>query len=111
MTSSQGYRVWRALDQPSAFFGIKGRFMVLFIILAGASLIIGISIGSSTGSLLGMIVSGILLFCDYMLILSIQGRMSDGEFARMICKGSIPRFVKLRPGTLVSSLKTRQQWK
>ena len=35
MTTPRGYRVWRALDQPSAFFGIKGRFMVLFIILAG----------------------------------------------------------------------------
>lgn len=111
MTTAKGYRVWRALDQPSAFFGIKGRFMVLFLIIAGASLIIGLSVGSVTGSLLGLIVIGILLFCDYMLILSIQGRMSDGEFSRMISKSGIPRFIKVNPGSIVTSLKMQQPWK
>lgn len=111
MTTPRGYRVWRALDQPSAFFGIKGRFMVLFIILAGAGTLIGLSVGSSMGSLVGMIIIGLLIFCDYMLILSIQGKMSDGEFSRMVCKGNIPRYVKVMPGCIVSSLKTPVLWK
>ena len=110
-TTRRGYRVWRALDQPSAFFGIKGRFMVLFLILAGVGALIGLSIGSSMGNLVGMIVIGLLIFCDYMLILSIQGKMSDGEFSRMVCKGNLPRYVKVMPGCIVSSLKTPALWK
>ena len=107
----RGFRTWRCLDQPSAFFGIKGRFMVLFLILAGAGTLIGLSVGSSMGSLVGMIIIGLLIFCDYMLILSIQGRMSDGEFSRMVCKGNIPCYVKVMPGCIVSSLKTPVLWK
>ena len=60
---------------------------------------------------IGMIVIGLLIFCDYMLILSIQGKMSDGEFSRMVCKGSLPRYVKVMPGCIVSSLKTPALWK
>lgn len=111
MTTTQGYRVWRALDQPSAFFGIKGRFMVLFLIIAGIGTLIGLSVGSSMGNLIGMVTIGLLLFCDYMLILSIQGKMSDAEFSRMVCKGNIPRFVKVMPRCIVSSLKSSALWK
>ena len=42
----KGYRIWRSLDQPAAFFGIKGRFMTLFAIIAGAAAVFTLVIGS-----------------------------------------------------------------
>jgi hypothetical protein len=53
----KGYLTWRSLDQPAAFFGSKGRFMTLFAIIAGAAAVIAITIGSTYGTMLGMVAS------------------------------------------------------
>ena len=60
----KGYRIWRSLDQPAAFFGIKGRFMTLFVLIAAAAAVIALTAGSSYGTMLGMVVFGALAFCD-----------------------------------------------
>jgi hypothetical protein len=54
--NERGFRMWRSLDQPSAFFGIKGRFMTLFIIIGAAAAVVAIVMGSSYGSMIGMLV-------------------------------------------------------
>ena len=107
----RGYRTWRSLDQPAAFFGIKGRFMTLFIIIAATAAVIALTAGSSYGTMLGMIVFGALVFCDYMLILSLQAKMSDKEFSRLISKNGLTRFVKVTPDSLQSHLNRKVTWK
>ena len=107
----KGYRTWRSLDQPAAFFGIKGRFMTLFAIIAGAAAIIAITIGSTYGTMLGMVTFGVLIFCDYMLILSMQAKMSDKEFSRLISRSGLIRFVKVTPDSIHSHLNRRITWK
>ena len=107
----KGYRTWRTLDQPAAFFGIKGRFMTLFAIIAGAAAIIAITIGSSYGTMLGMVTFGVLIFCDYMLILSLQAKMSDKEFSRLISRSGLTRYVKVTPDSLQSHLNRKITWK
>jgi hypothetical protein len=107
----RGYRTWRSLDQPAAFFGIKGRFMTLFIIIAAAAAVIAITVGSNYGTMLGMVAFGALAFCDYMLILSLQAKMSDKEFSRLISKSGLTRFVKVTPDSLQSHLNKKVTWK
>ena len=103
--------MWRCLDQPSAFFGIKGRFMTLFILIAAAAAVIAIVMGSSYGSMIGMLIIGALLFCDYMFVLSVQAKMTDKEFSRMISSRSLPRFIKVSPESVHSHLKRSVSWK
>ena len=107
----RGFRTWRSLDHPSAFFGIKGRFMSLFILIAAAAAVIAIVMGSSYGSMIGMLVIGGLLFCDYLLVLSIQAKMTDKEFSRMISSRSLPRFIRVTPDSVQSHLKRAVSWK
>lgn len=85
--------------------------MTLFVIVAGAAAIIAITAGSSYGTLLGMVILGALLFCDYMLVLSIQAKMSDKEFSRMISRSGLTRYIKVTPDSLDSHLKRKASWK
>ena len=107
----KGFRIWRSLDQPAAFFGIKGRFMTLFVIIAGAAAVFALIIGSSYGTMIGMLIFGALLFCDYMLVQSIQAKMSDKEFSRLISRSGLIRFVKVTPDSIHSHLNRRITWK
>ena len=107
----RGFRTWRCLDQPSTFFGIKGRFMTLFILIAAAAAVMAIVMGSSYGSMIGMLIIGGLLFCDYLLVLSIQAKMTDKEFSRMISSRSLPRFIRVTPDSVQSHLKRAVSWK
>lgn len=107
----RGHRVWRALDQPASFFGIRGRFMTLFLMIAAAAAVIALCIGSSMGSMIGMLTAAGLIFCDYMLILSIQAKMSEKAFSRMISKGGMTRFIKVTPASVKSHLKRKIEWK
>ena len=103
--------MWRSLDQPSAFFGIKGRFMTLFIIIGAAAAVVAIVMGSSYGSMIGMLIIAALLFCDYLFIMSIQAKVSDKEFSRMISSRSLPRFIRVTPDSVKSHLIRKASWK
>ena len=107
----RGYRTWRSLDQPAAFFGIKGRFMTLFVLIAAAAAVIALTAGSSYGTMLGMVVFGALVFCDYMLILSVQAKLSEKAFSRFLIKRRLTGFIKITPDSLESHLKRRIEWK
>lgn len=107
----KGYRTWRSLDQPAAFFGIKGRFMTLFAIIAGAAAVIALTAGGTYGTMLGMMIFGALVFCDYMLILSLQSKMSDKELSRLISRNGLTRYVKVTPDSLFSHINRKITWK
>ena len=107
----RGFRVWRALDQPSSFFGIKGRFMTLFLLIAAGAATVAICLGSSFGSMAGLSIFGALAFCDYMLILSIQAKLSDKAFSRLLSKRRLTGYIKITPESLESHLNRRIQWK
>ena len=107
----RGFRVWRALDQPSSFFGIKGRFMTLFLLIAAGAATVAICLGISFGSMAGLFIFGALAFCDYMLILSIQAKLSDKAFSRLLSKRRLTGYIKITPESLESHLNRRIQWK
>ena len=107
----KGYRVWRALDQPASFFGIKGRFMTLFLLIAAGAATVAICLGSSFGSMAGIFILGALAFCDYMLILSIQAKLSDKAFSRLLSKRRLSGYIKITPESLESHLNRRIEWK
>ena len=107
----KGYRVWRALDQPASFFGIKGRFMTLFLLIAAGAATVAICLSSSFGSMAGIFIFGALAFCDYMLILSIQAKLSDKAFSRLLSKRRLSGYIKITPESLESHLNRRIEWK
>ena len=86
--------VWRALDADSSFFGIKGSYLMLFLLFA---VILSILVMQTAGRFLGFLLAFTALVVDYMLVKSIQGRYSTRQFRRLTDRGRFPRFLKVRP--------------
>ena len=89
--------VWRALDADSLFFGIKGSYLMLFLLFAVAAIILSILVMQTAGRFLGFLLAFTALVVDYMLVKSIQGRYSTRQFRRLTDRGRFPRFLKVRP--------------
>lgn len=89
--------VWRALDADSSFFGIKGSYLMLFLLFAVAAIILSILVMQTAGRFLGFLLAFMALVVDYMLVKSIQGRYSTRQFRRLTDRGRFPRFLKVRP--------------
>ena len=89
--------VWRALDADSSFFGIKGSYLMLFLLFAVAAIILSILVMQTAGRFLGFLLAFTALVVDYMLVKSIQGRYSTRQFRRLTDRGRFPRFLKVRP--------------
>ena len=89
--------VWRALDADSSFFGIKGSYLLLFLIFAVAAIILSILVMQTAGRFLGFLMAFTALAVDYMLVRSIQGKYSTRQFRRLVDRNRFPRFLKVRP--------------
>lgn len=98
------YRVWRSLDRPSAFFGIRGRFAYVFLGIAGAGALLSLAVGSMTGSFLGMAAFAAACVGDYLLVLSLQGKMTDRGLSRRTASRKTPRCVRMQPRSIRSYL-------
>ena len=89
--------VWRALDADSSFFGIKGSYLMLFLIFAVAGIILSILVMQTAGRFLGFLLAFTAVGVGYMLVKSIQGRYSTRQFRPLTDRGRFPRFLKVRP--------------
>ena len=105
------YRVWRSLDRPSSFFGIRGRFSMVFLAVAGAGLVLALAVGSCTNSLVGMLTFAVACIGDYTLVTNLQGRMTERGLARKGASRKIPRNVRLSPRPFLSRFKPDTLWK
>lgn len=98
-------KVYRALDRPSSFFGIRGRFIILFGAVAVGGLMLSAVIGKNTVSMVGTLCFLGTLLADYAFIRTIQSRMTERTFTRSICSRNIPKTVKVMPHSIKSNLK------
>ncbi len=72
--------VYRSLDKPTVFFGIRGRFIRIFGIIAAIGGVVSIVLGSIIDSIVGFILFAGVAVVDYFFVLSIQGKSSDREY-------------------------------
>jgi len=68
-------------------------------------------VGGATNSLVGMLAFAAALVGDYMLVMSIQGKMTDRSLARFIASKRIPKAIHMRPVGIVSFFQTVIPWK
>lgn len=99
------YRVWRSLDRPSSFFGIRGKFAYVFLAFAAAGAMVSMVIGNMTGGITGMLAFACCCIADYMLVTSLQGKMSDRGLARFLASRRTPRSIHMLPRSIRSYLK------
>lgn len=90
------YKVYRGLDKPSAFFGIRGRFIRLMALFLGGGLLLALMFGRFTGGLVAIIIILASGFAGFMFIQTLQGRMSERAFARRLGRRRMPKRLRIR---------------
>lgn len=92
--------VYRSLDKPSAFFGIRGRFTSWIAILLAVDLLVAFIVGIMTVSIVGIGFFLIGAVVAYLYIMSLQGKQSDRAFAMKMNSKKYPRYVRTPPGAM-----------
>ena len=106
------YRVWRALDAETSYFGIRGRFLMLFLLMAGAALALTLMVWASAGDLTGMIFGALALISCYLAVQTLQNRYTSREFERMLSGRRCTEYLRMLPVSLRQHLKSNDiQWK
>lgn len=97
-------QVFRSIDRPSAFFGIRGRYLSITAYAMVLDLVLAFFFGRATNSLLGVLVFLALAAVIYLGIIYIQGIMSDRALFRRICARRLPGYIHLHPQRMRSLL-------
>lgn len=93
--TSNVHRVWRALDAETCNFGIRGRYMILFLVLTAVAVILTAIIWGLTGSIIGMVVGAVALTAAYIAVQITQGLMTSREFERKLYCMRLSKYLKL----------------
>lgn len=92
--------VYRSLDKPSAFFGIRGRFTTWMVGLLGADLFVAFIVGAFFGTIFAFLGFVIGAVAAYMYIMGIQGKSSDRTFSMKMNSRKYRRYVRTPAGAL-----------
>ena len=98
------FRAWKSLDEPLSFFGIKGRYMIVFLLLGGLASLFAIALGNTFGRFITLTFIAVALVADYMIIQVLQNRFTEREFSRMLSKNKMRMHIKVLPVTLESMM-------
>ena len=109
--SRYAHRIWRSLDAESSFFGIKGRFMLLFLLIAAAGAAAGFCLMATAGNVAGTLALSAVLVCDYLFVMAIQARMTVRQFSRMLSKRKLRQYSRVSPLSVKDNLNNDFTWK
>ena len=102
-------KVYRSLDRPQVFFGIKGRFITWYLILAGAVLMLSAAVGVVTAGVFGFVLFILGAAGAYVFVMLLQDKSSDREFTIRLNARKYPRFYRLKPQPFRIMLGEREQ--
>lgn len=99
-------KIYRSLDKPSAFFGIRGKYIWLLAIMVIIMLMAAVIFSKSIGT----IPASLVFFCGaitaYSVVVSTQAKMSEREFMRFLSSRRIPRAFRIPPQRIMSYFNT-----
>lgn len=86
----------RSLDRLTDIFGLKGKWIVIFLICIGASLFVALIVGFYTSSAYGIGTAMMLAVASFVACLSIQGKYPARRVDKIRTARKIYRFVERR---------------
>ncbi len=90
-------KVYRSLDHPAEFFGIRGRFIYPFLILMLLAVFFGIVVGGQLSLLFGIITGVVLTAVAYMYIIYKQTKIKEKALMKVLTKKLYPSEYHVRP--------------
>lgn len=101
-------RVYRSLDRPAAFFGIKGKYQSLALYAFLADLVVSFLFGRMTNGLLGVLAFISLGALIYLGTIYVQDKYSDRTLMRLFSSRRLPGYIKILPGRISSLFKDKE---
>ena len=106
------HRVWRALDAETCNFGIRGRYLFLFLVLTVVAIVFTAIIWAMTGSIIGMVAGAVALTAAYIAVQITQGLMTSREFERKLSCMRLSKYLKLQLSSLDRYIQQNKiEWK
>ncbi len=90
-------RVYRSLDKPSEFFGIKGRFMMVMFFLSVCGITLSIMVGQIMGMIFGIGAAILLCAISYFITIVMQSKTKEKDFFKIVTKKLYPQVYAMRP--------------
>ncbi len=84
----------KSLDRPLEILTLRGRWLMVFIIFAGASVLLGIVAGVVVSSGVGISAAIVLVVLSFLLCLSLQGKTSYRQIARQRASSKVYSHVR-----------------
>lgn len=98
-------RVYRALDNPTEYFGVRGKYLIVFGLLASFSMILAIVVGTFTMMIVGGAVFILGAGLSWIIVQVLDSKIREDELFRTIGSLRYPQTWR------VSSLAVRNIWK
>ncbi len=86
----------KSLDRPVEIFGIKGKWLTVFLVMAGASILFALILGSMFTSGVGISAAIILVVASFMGSLLLQGKVSSRQLSKYRASSKIVPYVSRR---------------
>lgn len=77
----------KSLDRPVDVFGIKGKWLSIFLWLTGGSVFLAIVVGSLTTSGLGIGMAFLLVFASFFVCLVAEGKVTHRQVGKFSAAG------------------------
>lgn len=90
-------RVYRSLDRPVAFFGVRGRYTTWLAMGLGGDLVLSLVVGMMTVGMIGVVLFVAGAIAIYLYIISFQERMSDRELDRKLNGRRLASCIRRKP--------------
>lgn len=88
---------FKSLDRPVDIFGVKGKWIIVFLVLAGLFVFMALVLGFAVRSGVGISVAIIGILGSFVLCYILQGKVSHRQLSKIRASGKIyPAVVRHR---------------
>lgn len=98
-------KVYRSLDRPSAFFGVRGRYVTWMAMGLAVDLIVAFIVAAMTVGFIGIVTFIGIGFGLYMYVISAQEKLSDRELDKKLDSRRLASCIRW------PKYRTRRLWK
>lgn len=89
-------RVYRNLDRPFTFLGVKGRYIPVALVGLLGIVVTAIIVGSFAGTFAGLSSAVVLCAGGYLALTEIQQRFGEKALSRRMAGMRLPKFILVR---------------
>ncbi len=86
----------KSLDRPVDIFGIKGKWLTVFLVCAGVALVTALVVGAMTTTGLGIATAILLIVSSFVGCLMLQGKVSHRQLSKYRASSKLPSHVARR---------------